>query len=123
MRRIVVVTVMFFFVGGMAAAGETVRQREQREAFQKQLEIRLNEVNQKLSSIGSRGSDVKEEYKEEFKRQAEEMQKKQEFVQRKMGDLRSASGQDWERLKAEASAAIDDLNGIYVRMSSLPKRM
>lgn len=115
--------VFFLLAGfnGIAGAAETLKQREQREASMKQLEIRLSEVSAKLGGLGSRSSNVKDESKKEYIQLTDDLQKKQETANRKMAQLRAAGGQDWERLKAETNSAIDDLNRVYERMSTLFK--
>lgn len=106
---------------GTTPAAETMKQREQREALTKQLEIRFSEVNRKLTGLGGRSTNIKEESRREYARLVEDLQKKQELANRKMTELKSSSGQDWERLKAETNSAIDDLNGAYEKMSALFK--
>jgi hypothetical protein len=120
-RNTALVAVVCLLFAGAAPAAETFRQGEQREAVRKQLEIRLSEVNQKLNRLMSRSSSVPEESKKELSRQNEELAKKREVANRSMSELGSAQGQDWERLKAETNAAIDDLNRSCDRMQSLFK--
>ncbi len=120
-RTGILVTAFCFLFAGFAAAADTIREREQKEAYQKQMELRLAEVNQKLSTVTSRASDVKEDSRSEFNRQLEELQKRRELASRKLAELRAASGQDWERLKAETYAAIGDLDRMYDRMKPLLK--
>lgn len=120
-RTGVLITIFCFLSTSIVLAAETSKQREQKEAYQKQLELRLAEVNQKLGTLSSKTSAVREESRKEFTQQMEDAGKKREAANKKMAELRSASGSDWERLKAETNAAIDDLNRVYDRMRSLFK--
>jgi DNA-binding transcriptional MerR regulator len=99
-------------------AAETVKQREQREAYQKQLEARLHEVDQKLNRLRGKASDVKDDSRQEYRQKMEELKKKRETAGKKLQELKSAGASDWDRLKMETSFAIDDTNSMYDRMRS-----
>ncbi len=120
------------FLAGSAPAAETARQREQRSADQKQLELRMGEVTRKLDSgsdlFKNRGSGLnekvavpKEETVRELGRLQEEVRKRREIAGKKLSQLGSATGQEFDRLKAEINSSIQDLNDLYQRMSSLAR--
>ncbi len=121
MKRHAVLITVLCLVFSNVMAFETMKQREQREALQKQLELRFRDVNQKLEQLTGKSANIKEDSRNEFKNRMEELRKKQELASKKLGELGSASGQDWDRLSAETNAAIDDLNRMYDRISSLFK--
>lgn len=101
------------------AVAETVREQEQKAALRKQFEIRLREANDKISSLSGKTANVKDELKSEYQRRMKELREKQETAGRKLAELGSARGLDWDRLKAETNAAIDDLNRAYDSVTSL----
>ncbi len=105
-----------------ATIAETVKQKEQRESFQKYLEAKLYEVNQRLDRLAGKAGDVKEEAKKEFSLVMEEMANKRQLAGKKLFEMHAADARDWDRLKVETSFAIDDLNRIHDRMLSLLKR-
>lgn len=102
-----------------AVGAETAKQREQRESFQRYLETRYNEVNQKLRGVSGKASKVGEDSRNEFKRLTEELNKKHAMAARKMAELKSATAENWDRLKVETISAIDDVNNTYERVMSL----
>ncbi|OGW33874.1 MAG: hypothetical protein A2010_16505 [Nitrospirae bacterium GWD2_57_9] len=119
-RSVLLQLLLCLIMTGTAMAAETVRQREQREAYQKQLSLRLQEINQKLASLKTTG--LKDDVRREFGRLQEELRMKQEAAAKKLSEAGSATGQDWERLKYQVHAAIQDLDALYERMSSLLRR-
>ncbi len=98
---------------------ETMKQKEQRQSVQKYLEAKLYEVNQKLDRLKSKAGDVKEDSRKEYNLQMEELAKKQQLASKKLADMQSATAADWDRLKTEASFAIDDVNRMYDKVLSL----
>jgi hypothetical protein len=121
MRPGLIAFILCLIIPAMGAT-ETDKQREQQESFQKYLDAKLYEVNQKLDSLGSKAGEVKEDFRKEYRLQTEELAKKRQFVNQKMAEMKSATGVGWDRLKAEVAFAIDDLNRMYDKMSSLLKR-
>jgi hypothetical protein len=104
-----------------ALPAETMKQREQRLMVEKLLELKLAEVNRKLASIDAGERDVPEETRKKFTRLTEELVLKQDLANRKLEEIRSVSGQDWDRLKAEANSAIEDLNRVFEKIRTLLK--
>jgi hypothetical protein len=100
---------------------QTMRQRQQREANQKQVELRLNEVRQKFRGLNASADAVDENTRNELKRLTAELSIKQETAERKLAEMKAADGRDWERCRAEANAAVDALNSVYNSMQSLKK--
>jgi hypothetical protein len=98
---------------------QTMKQRQQREVSEKMVEIRLNEVHQKAGSLSMNSEALGDEAKKELQRLTEELKTRREMAGRKLGEMRAADSRSWERLKAEANAAVDDLNRIYDRIQSL----
>lgn len=98
---------------------QTMKQQQQREASQKQVDIRLREVQQKLGGVKIDSAVITDEARNELKRLTEELKTRQEIAGRKLGAMKGADSLNWERLKAEANAAVDDLNRVYDRMVSL----
>ncbi len=111
---------LFLFLIGSAGA-QTLRQQQQREASQKQVEILWQEATQKLSSVSVNSSALTEDARRELARLNDELKTAQDMAGRKVGAMKAADSQDWERFKAEAYAAIADLDRIYGRMQSLKK--
>jgi hypothetical protein len=120
MRNGLIVTMIWIFLAP-AVIAETMREQEQKAALRKQLEIRLREANEKVSSLGGKASGIKEELKGEYQRRMTDLRKRQEIAGKKLAELGSARGLEWDRLKAETNAAIDDLNRAYDGVSSLLK--
>lgn len=110
------------FLTGNGLAAETTRQIEQRQAVQKQLELRFGEVTSKLAAVQNTSSTtMKDETRRELVRLREESATKQEAVNKKLSQLGSVAGQEFDRMKAEVNAAIEDLNNLYGRISSLSR--
>lgn len=123
MKRVGILAVTILLVLATAAIAETVRQRQQRETVERYLEAKLRDVNRKLDSVKIRsGSALDEHSQKELERAGEELSRKQELLSRKQAEMKSASVETWDRLKAEVNAAIDDLNRSYEKISSLLKK-
>lgn len=123
MKRVGILAVTILLVLAAAAIAETVRQRQQRETVERYLEAKLRDVNRKLDSVKIRSGSARDEHSQkELERAGEELSRKQELLSRKQAEMKSASVETWDRLKAEVNAAIDDLNRSYEKISSLLKK-
>jgi hypothetical protein len=120
LRPVIVITVFLACTGLLSA--ETGRQRDQREADLKQVELRLDEISRKIAAVRVNPADLQEDGKKELSRITDDLRAKQEIAQRKFGEMRGANRQDWDRLKAEANAAIDELHRIAGRLQSLAQK-
>lgn len=121
LRSGILIVVLAYMVFPNTVIAETMKQKEQRESFQKHLEAKLYEVNQKLDRLRSKAGDVKEDSRKEYNLQMEELAKRQQLAGKKLADMKSASAGDWDRLKVETSFAIDDLDKMYDKILSLLK--
>jgi biopolymer transport protein ExbB/TolQ len=117
-------SIVFFFLAvmvmaGNGLAGETARQGEQRAAVRKQLELRLADITQRIGAVKFKSTGMKDETRRELQRLREESKTKQDAARKKLSQLGSATGAEFDRAKAELNAAIEDLNNVYGRLSSL----
>jgi molecular chaperone DnaK (HSP70) len=93
-------------------------QEPQKEEYQKQTEAKLKTFDQKMEEMRNRAAGVKQESREEFNRQMEELKKAREAANRKLGELKAESAKSWEKTKAEMEAAMKDLRKRYDGMMS-----
>lgn len=119
--RSLVLVLILVLSAPAALNAQTMRQQQQRETSQRQVEMRLYEVRQKLRSLNIKTSELEENSRREFNRLTAELREKQEMVGRKMGAMRAADSRNWESCKAQANAAVDELYSVYNRLQSLEK--
>jgi TolA-binding protein len=90
--------------------------QQQKEDYQKQIEGKIRDYDQKLEELKVKAKEVKGETKAEFNRQMDQLRKKKEEASQKLKEMKSATGQAWEDLKSGAEAALDDLEKTFNQM-------
>ena len=92
--------------------------QQQREEYQKKVEAKLNEFNTQLSALNTAAEDQKKEDQADLNRKIEEARKKQEVVNQKLEELKSATAKAWKDIKPALDAAIDALEKAYGELHS-----
>ncbi len=120
-RTCILTIVLLLSVSGPAAAqgAQTLKQQQQREAAEKQVEMYWQEANQKLNTMNVSTSGLNDDTRRDLGRLNDELKAAQEMTSRKVAQMKAAGSQDWERFKVESYAAIDNLNRICGRIQSL----
>jgi molecular chaperone DnaK (HSP70) len=113
MKRFLLLVALTGFAFTTIPATGSDGQEPQKEEYQKQTEAKLKKFDRKMEEMKSRAADVKQESREEFNRQMDELKKAREAANRKLGELKTESAKSWEKTKAEMDAAMKDLRKRY----------
>ena len=95
-------------------AGETVdaataKARQERDEFVVKAKKELAELNKKMSELKNKAKKLSGEGKAKLDRQIQDLEPELKAAEQKLADLKSATGEKWEELKAGVSGAIDRL--------------
>jgi hypothetical protein len=81
--------------------------------YQKKAEETINEFKGKLRELQAKAKNLNEKAKEEAKNGMDELQKKLDAAELKVKAIRSASGEAWEKLKAEVDSSLESVRETY----------
>jgi uncharacterized coiled-coil protein SlyX len=101
--------------GPSACAQPSAAQREEHE---KTADKTLQELNRKMDELASQSRKTAGKAQVEINRLYEEFKKKQGDAGKELEDLRKATNESWDEVKARTDKAIEDLNGLYERATS-----
>ncbi len=121
-RSLFLVIVLLLQISGIAVAADTQKQREQKELDLKMIQLKMYDADQKANSLNGRLSSVPEESRREVNRLMKELGEKRQMAAVKVNELGSADNATWDRRKAEAYLAIDEVNSVCARIGSLVRR-
>lgn len=95
---------------------------QQKEAYQKQVEAKLQEYNRKIQDLqkkaSSSASDLTAEGKEKLDQVIENLKKKKQAAGEKLNELKSDSSKAWEAAKSGVDQALHELDKAYERVRS-----
>jgi len=89
--------------------------QQQKDEYQKRVETKIKEYDQKINELKKKAEVLKEEKKAEFDKKIEELQKKRTSASKKLQNLKSASGKAWEDLKNGMDASMNELEHAFKR--------
>ena len=82
---------------------------QQKAEYQKQIELKLKEYDQKINTMITQIKDMKESANEELKEEIDTLSNKKEEVDKKIDAIKVASGAAWDELKVGIDNALDEL--------------
>ena len=82
---------------------------EMKDAYQDKMNARLREWQAKIDALKARADQAEAEQKIQYYEEIESLRTKQQKVQQKLEELRSAGASAWEEVKAGVEAAWTDL--------------
>ncbi|WP_163341140.1 coiled coil domain-containing protein [Desulfopila sp. IMCC35008] len=78
-----------------------------KEAYEQKVQAQVDEWNAEILKLKAQAAKAKAEVQINFNNQVEELQQKKETVNEKLIQLKEASGESWEDLKAGIEEGLD----------------
>jgi uncharacterized protein HemX len=100
------------FVGRNVCAAQ-VDDQESLQQSQHKMENKAAEIGKKLDELEQKIKTTKEEAKADMSRQMDELREMQKKVQKKLKEMKIASGKAWQDAKEGAQSTMDDLQKAY----------
>ena len=86
--------------------------------FEKKAKETINEYKGKLKELEAKAKNQSEKAKAEAKEGMDELRKKVDVAQQKIKAIRAASGDAWEKLKAEVDSSLESVKETYKRIAA-----
>ena len=104
-RKLILLAGLIAVMGSLGACAD----RGSREAFRRDLQARLEQLDQKIGQLEERARQAKEDARPKMDAVVKELREKRQRAADKLRDVSSATDESWERFKVDAKAAVDDL--------------
>jgi predicted nuclease with TOPRIM domain len=88
---------------------------EMKDAYQEKMEARLREWQANIDALKARADQAEAEQKIKYHEEIESLRTKQQQVQEKLGELRTASAAAWDEARAGVEGAWADLQNAAKR--------
>jgi ElaB/YqjD/DUF883 family membrane-anchored ribosome-binding protein len=86
------------------------------DTYQKKAQETINEYKAKMKELEVKAKNLNEKAKVEAREGMQELQKKMDVVEQKLKSIRSASGEAWEKLKAEVDSSLESVKETYKKI-------
>jgi regulatory protein YycH of two-component signal transduction system YycFG len=98
-----------------ARAGDrdTGHREESKEEYQQKTESQLREFDHHMDDLKARAERGSAQAKTAWEKDEAVLADKREAAQKKLDELKASSGQEWEKVKPDLDAAMDDLHKTY----------
>jgi TolA-binding protein len=87
--------------------------QQAKEAFQRRLESRLDEMGGKIAGLREKGSDLKDQAKIDWDRKLADLETKRDAARGKLAEVGQSSAEAWKDVQQGAQAAWDDLEQAF----------
>ncbi|GAO37730.1 hypothetical protein SCT_3166 [Sulfuricella sp. T08] len=94
---------------GEAVDATKAKARQERDEFVGKAQKELAELNKKMAELKKKAKKLSGEGKAKLDRQIQDLEPELKAAEQKLADLKSATGEKWEELKAGVSGAIGRL--------------
>ncbi|WP_414578728.1 hypothetical protein [Anabaena sp. CCY 9402-a] len=91
---------------------------EDKNAYQGEMEAKLQEWGAKLDAMRTKADQTSADAKAELDKQIKELTTKREAMQQKLTELKASSDDAWESLKAGTQSAWNDLSASFEEAAS-----
>lgn len=98
------------------AKDTSLKQESQR--YQKKIQKELNDYKKKMKQFETKAKNLKDQAKAKAKEEMGELQKKMKEAERKLKSMKSASGEAWDKLKAEVDSAMGSVKEGYEKIAA-----
>jgi DNA-binding NtrC family response regulator len=98
---------------GRAVDTTTQYLRQSKEEFQKDLEVRLRQMDVEIAKLREQGSDLQADAKVKWEHKMAELETKREAARVKLAELRQSSAAAWKDLQAGAKSAWDEMDRAF----------
>ena len=94
---------------------------QQKEAFERTVQIELNELQPKIAVFQKKTSAASAEARKDLQKAIQDLEKKKEEARRKLEEVNESTSSAWSSLKDGMTAAVEDLKKRYKEaVSRLP---
>lgn len=87
--------------------------KEQKEQFQKEMEVKLEDLNVEIKALKAKVSETSGDAKKEMKEQISSLESKQAEMKKDLAKLKKSSGKAWSEMKSGVSKAWNVLSDSY----------
>ncbi len=87
--------------------------QQAKEAFQKRLESRLDEMDGKIAGLREKGSDLKDQAKIDWDRKLADLETKRDVARAKLAEVGQSSAEAWKDVQQGAQSAWEDLDQAF----------
>lgn len=98
---------------GRAVDTTTQYLQQSKEEFQKDLEVRLRQMDVEIAKLRERGSELQADAKVKWEQKMDELETKREAARGKLAELRQSSAAAWKDLQAGAKSAWDEMDRAF----------
>ncbi len=106
---------------GIAAVAYAEDTAQQQKADKQASDEKLKELNRKMNDIAADTRKHVGEARDEINRLYDDFKKKQGGSSKELEEMRKATNESWDKVKASMDKAIEDLNHAYERAASKGK--
>ena len=94
---------------------------QQKDAFQKTIQVELNEMQAKIAQLQKKTSAASVEARGEMQKAIQDLEKKKDEARKKLEEVNESTSSAWSTLKDGMTAAVEDLKKHYKEaVSKLP---
>ena len=86
---------------------------QQKEAFQKTIQVELNEMQVKIADLQKKTSAASAEARGEMKKAVQDLEKKKDVARKKLEEVNESTSSAWSTLKDGMTTAVTDLKKSY----------
>jgi hypothetical protein len=104
-RNLILFVSLIAGVGSLGACAD----RGSREAFRRDIQARLEQLDLKIGQLEDRARQAKEDVRPKLDAVVQELREKRRRAADKLHDVENATDDSWQRFKGDAKAAVDDL--------------
>ncbi len=100
------------------ASAKDTSMKQEHEAYQKKAQGELNGYKQKTKQLEAKTKNLEEKAKMEVKEDAAKLHEKMDVAEAKLKSMKSASGEAWEKTKAEFDSAMEGVKESYEKVAA-----
>ncbi len=89
-----------------------------KEAYQEKMEAQVKEWSAKLQEMKAKADQATADAKIEMYKHIDELRAKKEAAQHKLNEIKGASAESWEALKAGSEKTLEDLKQTWASMKA-----
>ena len=104
-RKLILLVGLIAGVGSLGACAD----RGSREAFRRDLQARLEQLDLKIGQLEDRTRQAKEDVRPQMDAVVKDLREKRQRAADKLREVENATDDSWQRFKGDAKAAVDDL--------------
>jgi hypothetical protein len=99
------------------AQAKTNPAEKESDKYIKEAQQMINEYKGKIKELEAKAKTLNEKAKAEVREGMDELQKKMDVAEQKLKSIRSAGGEAWQKLKAEADSSLESVKEAYKKIA------